>query len=79
MPFVASFTPSERARSAGAPASADLGGVAPGEMMTLPWRGQPVWILRRTPRMLEGLKKVEGQLLDPGSERDQQPEYCRNG
>lgn len=78
VPFVASLTPSERARSAGAPVSIDIGGLAPGEMMTAAWRGQPVWILRRTPRMIEGLHKVESRLLDPASERDQQPEYCRN-
>lgn len=78
VPFVASLTPSERARSAGAPVRVDIGGLAAGEMMTVAWRGQPVWILRRTPQMIEGLQKLEGQLLDPASERAQQPRYCQN-
>ena len=78
VPFVASLTPSERAKSIGAPVTTDISKLAPGEMLTVSWRGQPVWILRRTPEMLAGLKKVEGDLRDPASEEPQQPEYCRN-
>lgn len=78
VPFVASLTPSERAKAVGAPVTVDVSKLRPGETMTVPWRGQPVWILHRTPEMLAGLKKIEGDLLDPASERPQQPEYCRN-
>ncbi len=78
VPFLASLTPSERAKAVGAPVSADVSTLGPGDMMTMPWRGQPVWILHRTPRMLAGLEKIESDLLDPASERPQQPEYCRN-
>ena len=39
IPFVASLTPSERARAAGAPVEADVSKLAPGEMMTVEWRG----------------------------------------
>lgn len=78
VPFVASMMPSERAKAFGAPVSADLSGLAPGEMTTVAWRGQPVWILRRTQAMLAGSQAVEADLLDPRSERPQQPAYCRN-
>lgn len=78
MPFALSLMPSERAKASGAPVTADLSALKYGETMTLPWRGQPVWILRRTHQMLASLPKVEGDLLDPASERPQQPEYCRN-
>lgn len=78
VPFLASLTPSERAKAVGAPVSADVSTLGPGDLMTVPWRGQPVWILHRTPRMLAGLEKIESDLLDPASERPQQPEYCRN-
>jgi ubiquinol-cytochrome c reductase iron-sulfur subunit len=78
VPFALSITPSERAKASGAPVTTDLSALKYGEMVTVPWRGQPVWILRRTPEMLAGLTKVEGDLLDPTSERPQQPEYCRN-
>lgn len=78
VPFVASMMPSERAKAVGAPMTVDISKLRPGEMMAAPWRGQPVWILHRTPGMLAGLNKIEDDLLDPASERLQQPEYCRN-
>jgi ubiquinol-cytochrome c reductase iron-sulfur subunit len=79
VPFVASLTPSERAKAAGAPVEVDIDKLAPGEMMVVEWRGKPVWILRRTPEMLAALAKAEPSLADPGSTVDaQQPEYARN-
>jgi ubiquinol-cytochrome c reductase iron-sulfur subunit len=80
VPFVASFTPSERAKAAGAPIEADIGGLKPSEKMVVEWRGKPVWILRRTPEMLDSLKKDEPLLADPNSERTQYPTpaYAKN-
>lgn len=78
VPFVASLTPSERAKAAGAPVEVDVGGLAPGEMMTVEWRGKPVWVLRRTPEMLAALDKSEPNLSDPDSEKPQQPDYAKN-
>lgn len=81
VPFVSTFTPSEKARAAGAPVEADLSDLAPGGMKTVEWRGKPVWIVRRTPEQLAALGKIEGQLADPKSERKQDeltPEYARN-
>jgi len=80
VPFVASFTPSERAKAAGAPVEADISGLKPGEKMVVEWRGKPVWILRRTPEQLESLKKDEPLLADPNSNRTQYPTpaYAKN-
>lgn len=78
VPFIASLTPSERAKAAGAPVEADVGKLQPGEMMTVEWRGKPVWILRRTAGMLEGLTGHEARLADPASEASLQPAYTRN-
>jgi ubiquinol-cytochrome c reductase iron-sulfur subunit len=78
VPFVASITPSERAKAAGAPVEADISGLAPGEMMTVEWRGKPVWILRRTPEMLASLEKTDAVVTDPESDRPMQPEYAKN-
>ncbi len=81
VPFVSSFQPSERARAAGAPVEVDISSIKPGEMLTVEWRGKPVWIVRRTPEELEALKKIEGQLADPASARkpdELTPEYARN-
>jgi ubiquinol-cytochrome c reductase iron-sulfur subunit len=79
--FVSTFQPSERARAAGAPVEVDITGLVPGEMRTVEWRGKPVWILARSPAMVETLKKVEPQLADPNSQRNPDeltPEYARN-
>ena len=80
VPFVASMLPSERAKAAGAPVEADIGNLAPGEMTRVEWRGQPVWIVRRTREMLDTVKQSEGKLADPKSERNKEltPEYARN-
>ena len=79
-PFLASFAPSERAKAAGAPVEVDLSGIAPGEKIVAEWRGLPVWILRRTPEMLQAVKKADPEVADPKSLRTQYPtpEYARN-
>ena len=78
-PFIASLAPSERARAQGAPVEADVSRIGPAELATFEWRGKPVWILRRTPDMVERLRTVEGELSDPASEvGSQQPKYARN-
>jgi ubiquinol-cytochrome c reductase iron-sulfur subunit len=81
VPFAASMLPSDRAKALGAPVEADVSQLVPGEKMTVEWRGQPVWIVHRTPEMLEGVKKDDGKVADPKSERKKDeltPEYARN-
>lgn len=78
-PFVMSMMPSARAKAAGAPVEVDISKIEPGQMLTIEWRGKPVWIVRRTPEMLAGLKQVEPLLADPASGVvDQQPAYAKN-
>ena len=78
VPFVASMLPSERAKSAGAPVEVDISKLAPGQMITVEWRGKPVWIINRTKEMLDGLKTVDDKVSDPKSNKMMQPEYCKN-
>ncbi|GAB4173614.1 MAG: ubiquinol-cytochrome c reductase iron-sulfur subunit [Rhodocyclaceae bacterium] len=78
VPFVASMAPSERAKAAGAPVEVDVGKLAPGQMMVAEWRGKPVWVVHRTPEMLEALKKLDDRMADPRSARDMQPAYAKN-
>ena len=80
VPFVATFAPSERAKAAGAPVRVDIGGLQPGQKLTVEWRGKPVWIVRRTEEQLASLKQIDGQLADPASERTQFPipPYAKN-
>jgi ubiquinol-cytochrome c reductase iron-sulfur subunit len=79
-PFVLSFQPSERAKAAGAPIEADVGSIPPGEMKTFEWQGKPVWVLHRTPQMLESLKQTDALVADPNSERTAYPtpKYAKN-
>lgn len=78
-PFVLSMTPSARARAAGAPVEVDISRLEPGQMLTIEWRGKPVWILKRTPNMLASLERVSAELADPQSQVDtQQPKYAQN-
>jgi ubiquinol-cytochrome c reductase iron-sulfur subunit len=81
VPFVSAFEPSERARAAGAAVEADISGLKPGAMMTVEWRGKPVWIVRRTPEQLAELPKLDKELADPKSDRTNfaaTPEFARN-
>ncbi len=78
VPFAASMMPSERAKALGAPIEADLSAVKPGELQILEWRGKPVWLLRRTPEMLEAIKKSDDRVADPQSEVPLQPDYAKN-
>ncbi len=78
VPFVLSMTPSARARAAGAPVEVDISQVEPGMMITVEWRGKPVWIVNRTPDMLASLPKVDPEVADPNSKVNQQPDYAKN-
>jgi ubiquinol-cytochrome c reductase iron-sulfur subunit len=81
VPFAASMLPSERAEALGAPVEVDIDQLNPGEKMTVEWRGQPVWILHRTKEMLEEIKKTDGKVADPKSERKKgevTPVYAQN-
>lgn len=78
VPFVASLAPSEKARALGAPVDVDLSSLRPGELRTVEWRGKPVFVLRRTPEMIEALSRHDALLADPQSRRSEQPEAARN-
>jgi ubiquinol-cytochrome c reductase iron-sulfur subunit len=80
VPFVSTFAPSERAKAAGAAVEVDIGGLAPGQKLTVEWRGKPVWIVRRTKEQLDALKGNDPELADPQSDRKAFPipEYAKN-
>lgn len=78
VPFVGSWYPSAKAKAAGAPVKVNVSKIEPGGMITVEWRGKPVYIVRRTQAALDGLKKVEGLLSDAESEKSTQPVYAKN-
>lgn len=79
-PFVKSWFPSEKAKAIGAPVRVDVGRLEPGEMRIAEWRGKPIFIVRRTPEMIERLKSADlkARLADPESDVPQQPEFAKN-
>ncbi len=81
VPFVASWFPSAKARALGAPVTIDISKMRPGEMLgPVPaWRGQPIFVVLRTPEAIEILERPNDNLADPDSENlEQQPDYARN-
>ena len=79
VPFISSWKPSARAEVAGAPVTEDISKLAPGARLVTSWRGQPVWIIHRTPEQLAALASLDDKLRDPSSDViDQQPAYAKN-
>jgi len=78
VPFISSMQPSAKARAAGAPVRADISKLEPGQMIRVKWRGKPVWLVRRTEKMLETLPTLVDTLRDPESLESEQPPYAQN-
>ena len=79
VPFIKSWSPSARARFAGAPVSQDIGALEEGQQLVINWRGQPIFIARRSQAQLDIMKSLDGMLADPASANvDQQPVYAQN-
>jgi ubiquinol-cytochrome c reductase iron-sulfur subunit len=75
VPFVASWSPSAKARAAGAPVKADISKLEPGQQIVVAWRGKPVWIVRRSAEAMANLVTLDDSLADPASAVSKQPAY----
>ena len=78
VPFFSSMQPRAKARAAGAPVRADISKLEEGQMIRVKWRGKPVWVVKRTPDMLDTLPTLDDQLRDPTSQESEQPKYAQN-
>jgi ubiquinol-cytochrome c reductase iron-sulfur subunit len=78
IPFIESWSPSERARAEGAPVKFDLSKLEPGQMALPVWRRQPIFVVRRTPDMVKRIAGHDAELKDPDSKDSIQPPYARN-
>lgn len=78
VPFIGSWLPSAKSQALGAPVEVDISKLEPGAQLTVEWRGQPIWIIRRTPSTVGELSKLDSLLRDPNSEEPQQPPYAKN-
>ncbi|MDD7804438.1 MAG: ubiquinol-cytochrome c reductase iron-sulfur subunit [Endozoicomonas sp. (ex Botrylloides leachii)] len=77
-PFIKSWQPSAKAKAAGAPVKANISKLEPGQQVVYEWRGKPVFILRRTQAMLNAIKTQTDRLMDPMSNKSEQPDYAKN-
>jgi ubiquinol-cytochrome c reductase iron-sulfur subunit len=78
VPFIKSWNPSAKAKAAGAPVQVDVSKLEMGQRMIVEWRGKPVWIVRRSQEVLDGLSKIAPETRDPDSAEPQQPAYASN-
>jgi ubiquinol-cytochrome c reductase iron-sulfur subunit len=80
VPFLASWKPSARAQALGAPVEQDISKLEAGSMVKVNWRGQAIYIVRRTPEMIQVIEdpRVLDRLRDPKSEESDQPKYAKN-
>lgn len=78
IPLISSMNPSARAKAAGAPVEVDISKLELGGMVTVEWRGKPVWVVRRTEENMKDLAGLADKLADPNSEATQQPAYAKN-
>jgi len=80
VPFVGSWSPSAKARAAGAAVRVDISQIEPGSILgPIPaWRGKPIFIVRRTQEALDALPTLDERLQDPESTEPEQPEYATN-
>ena len=78
IPFLSSMSPSERAKSAGAPIEIDVSSLQPGSYKVVEWRGKPVWVVRRTKKMIDDTLEDDDVLRDPKSMEEHQPTYTQN-
>jgi len=75
IPFLTSWEPSARAKALGAPVEVDASKLEAGQMLKVVWRGQPVYVIRRSKAVIDGLTSHDDLLADPKSLDSVQPDY----
>jgi ubiquinol-cytochrome c reductase iron-sulfur subunit len=78
VPFIASWQPSERAKALGAPVSIDASKLEEGQMLKVAYRGQPVFVVRRSKAVVAALGNHKELLADPNSDDSVQPNYIKD-
>jgi ubiquinol-cytochrome c reductase iron-sulfur subunit len=78
VPFIKSWMPSERAKSAGGPVTANISKLEVGQKLQVMWRGQPIFIVKRDDTQLATLPGLNEKLKDPDSANSIQPEFAKN-
>lgn len=76
-PFISQMSP-DATTLAAASLDVDISGIAPGQIVTVKWRGKPVFISHRTPPEIENAENTPlKELPDPATDqsRVQKPEW----
>ena len=76
VPFLASWKPSARAKALGAPVEVDASKLEAGQALKVVWRGQAVFVVRRTKNIIDHLADHDAMLADPASQDSEQPSYA---
>ncbi|MBV8823911.1 MAG: ubiquinol-cytochrome c reductase iron-sulfur subunit [Hyphomicrobiales bacterium] len=79
-PFFDQMNPDATLRSVGDTVGVDLAALRPGERRAISWHNVPIFVVRRTAEMLAAMqdKTFVDRLVDPDSERLQQPASMKN-
>ncbi len=79
VPFFQYWMPSADTEAASVPIKIDVSSLKPRQQLTQPWRGFPIWVIKRDAEMLDSIAKSDSFLRDPLCEQTtQQPDYCKN-
>jgi len=79
-PLIAQMNPDAAVRAAEDVVEVDLAALPAGTPRTVHWHGLPIFVVARTPAILAAMQAdaFVRRLLDPRSDRRQQPGYARN-
>ena len=77
VPFLKSWLPSERAKAFAGPVKANISKLEKGQMLSVIWRGQPIFIVNRTGKQTQVLDSLNGRLKDPLSRSSIQPKSIK--
>jgi ubiquinol-cytochrome c reductase iron-sulfur subunit len=77
-PFINQMNPDASTIAAGAPIEVDLSGIAEGAIVTVKWRGKPIFVRHRTKKEIDEAQNVQvSSLPDPetDAERVKKPDW----
>jgi ubiquinol-cytochrome c reductase iron-sulfur subunit len=80
VPLIDQMNPDAATLAAGGPVEFDVSKLSAGQQAVVRWRNRPIFITRRTDRVLKSLQSpaVVDRLADPQSSELQQPPYAKN-
>jgi ubiquinol-cytochrome c reductase iron-sulfur subunit len=77
-PFISQLNPDAETIAAGVPIDVDLGAIAAGQIVTVKWRGKPIFVRHRTQKEIDDARNVNvATLPDPqtDAQRTQKPDW----